>query len=243
MSFNLYPVPSNAINHQSITNMCVVLDLDATLISTQDTMDSFKKLEIMTNPKLIELRRRCYCKKLTNLETNGDGSRYDFWGIIRPHTEEFLLFCFNYFKVVVVWSAGNRNYVHSIVDSLFKNLRPPHLVWTRDDIEKDKDDNVEKPISKLLNSEYFLKLNFSPQNIIVVDDNETTFVRNKANAVFIPAYEPELTIQSLMKEDTTLLQLKYWLLLPEVKYCSDITKIDLSNIFNESYENYKNYKN
>ena len=231
MSFNLYPVPVNAINHKSITNKCVVLDLDQTLISTQDSMDSFKSLGIMNNSNLIELKRRCYTIKLTDLEQNGDGSRYDCWGITRPHIEEFLLFCFNYFKIVIVWSAGKKNYVEAIVDSIFKNLRPPHLVWTYDDIETNKEGDVEKPLLKLINSNFIYKSHISLKNIIVVDDNETTFVKNKKNAVFIPPFEPALTIESLNKPDPTLLQLKQWLLMPQVIHSRDVRNLDYSNIF------------
>jgi hypothetical protein len=238
MSFNLYPTESDTILHKSITDMTVVLDLDATLIATQDSFDSFKQLGILKNPALLDLRRRCYCIKLTDLDEIGDGSRFDFWGVTRPHLEEFLLFCFNYFKLVIVWSAGKKNYVHAIVNNIFKNLRKPHLIWTYDDIDMDQDDNIIKPITKLLNSNFILKHHLDPQKILVVDDNESTFCKNKKNAIYIPPFEPELNIASMTQPDTTLLQLKYWLLLPNVVYTDNVTKIDKSTIFNNPHETY-----
>ena len=238
MSFHLYSLKSDTIKHQSITDMCVVLDLDATLIATQDSIDSLKQLEIMTNPRYIELRRRSYCLKLTDLD-NQDGSRYDFWGITRPHIEEFLLFCFNYFKYVIVWSAGKRNYVHAIVKKLFQHLRAPHLILTYDDIVLDKDDNVEKPISKLLKCDLFINNQIKTNQIYVVDDNETTFVRNKKNAIYIPPFDPLTTIENMSEPDTALLQLKYWLLLPHVIHAEDITLLDKSTIFSYPHEDYK----
>jgi TFIIF-interacting CTD phosphatase-like protein len=203
-----------------------------------DSMDSFKNLGIMTNPSLMELKRRCYCIKLAHVEEKGDGSTYSFWGIKRHYLEEFLLFCFNYFKLVIVWSAGKKNYVNAIVDNIFKNLRKPHLVWTFDDIDTDKDGNVEKPITKLINSNFIYKHHLNPAKIIVVDDNVTTFVKNKKNAICIPPFEPELNVAALSTEDTALLQLKYWLLLPHVINCNDVTKLDLNNVFTDPYETY-----
>lgn len=238
MSFHLYQQKSDQILHKSITDFTVILDLDATLIATQDSYDSFKQLGILSNPKLLDLRRRCYCIKLTDLEEVGDGTRYDFWGVTRPHLEEFLLFCFNYFKLVIVWSAGKKNYVHAIVNNIFKNLRKPHLIWTYDDIDMDQDDNIIKPITKLLNSNFIHKHHLDPQKILCIDDNESTFCKNKKNAIFIPPFEPELNVASMTKPDTTLLQLKYWLLLPNVVNCDNVTKLDKSNIFETSHETY-----
>lgn len=241
MSFNLYPLISDGISNKSITDMTVVLDLDATLIATQDSFDSFKNLGIMSDPSLMKLRRRCYCIKLADIDSTGDGSRYDFWGVTRPYLEEFLLFCFNYFKYVIVWSAGRKKYVDAIVNNIFKNLRKPHLVWSYDEIELDENENIEKPITKLLNSEFNKKYNLDPNKIVVIDDNESTFSKNKKNAIFIPPFEPEtpeLSIQTLNENDTTLLKIKYWFLLPYVVNCDNITKIDKSHIFDNSHEIY-----
>ena len=243
MSFHLYQTPEDYINPNAITDKVCVLDLDATLLSTADNLDSFKELGIMTNPKLIALRRRCYCIKLTDVETRGDGSTYSFWGIKRPHIEEFLLFCFCYFKLVIIFSAGKYSYVHAIVNDIFKDLRPPALVWTFNDIETDADGEVLKPLTKLMNSNFKYKHLITKQNTIFIDDNETTFAKNKKNAIYIPAYEPEMTIESLSKNDDSLLQIKHFLLLPHVLYSDDITKVDMTTIFDYSHEDYQKLAN
>lgn len=240
MSFNLY---SDLDNHHTLTNMCVVIDLDATLISTQDSFDDFKKLNIMKDPNLLEIRRRCYCIKLTDIDTVGDGSRYDFWGIKRHYLDEFILFCFNYFKYVLIWSAGKKNYVEAIVDNIFKNFKKPHLVWTHDDIVFDDDENGMKPLAKLMASPFGKKHKITAENTLFIDDNEVTFVKNKKNAVYIPGFDPEPIIESLSEINTDLLKLKYFLLLPHVRNADDVTKLDLSNIFKYSYEDYKNIAN
>jgi len=244
MAFHLYRTSIDSINSSSLTNLCVILDLDATLIATQDSIDSFKQLGIMKNPNLIDIKRRCYCLKLTDVDVNAkDNIRYDFWGIKRPYIEEFLLFCFNYFKLVIVWSAGEKNYVEAIVDNIFKGLKKPHLVWTKNDIVFDKEGNGLKPITKMIEKEPQFRKYLLPEKILVVDDNDTTFVKNKKNAIYIPAFDPECKIESFRQEDTALLKLKYWLLLPHVRNCDDVTKLDMSTIFDHDHEDYKNIAN
>src|SRR5258708_2561701 len=192
----------------------------------------------MNNPKLLDLKKRCYFLKLSNLDKVGDGSRYDSWGTTRPYLEEFLLFCFNYFKIVIVWSAGKKNYVDSIIDHIFKNLRKPHLVWSYDNIDLDDEVKIGKPITKLLNSDFIYKHHLHPLKTIVLDDNENTFEKNKKNAIHIPPYEPELNIANLTEPDEKLLNIKYWLLLPHVINANDVTKLDMNNIFKYPYTTY-----
>lgn len=243
MSFHLYQTPEDYINPNSITDKVCVLDLDATLLSTADSLDSFKALGIMTNPKLIALRRRSYCIKLTDTDTRGEGSAYSFWGTKRPHIDEFLLFAYSYYKLLIIWSAGKYSYVHSIVKDICKDLRPPILIWTFDDIEYDDDGEVLKPLTKLINSNFKYKHLITKKNTIFIDDNETTFAKNKKNAIHIPPYEPELTIEALSQPDEALLQIKYFLLLPHVLYSDDITKVDMTTIFDHSYQDYQKLAN
>src|SRR3989338_4538064 len=125
MSSTLYHVIANDIPVTSITDKCIVIDLDHTLVSTQDPFGSLKELGILSNPDLIALRNRIYHIEIEDLEKPGVGTKYDFWWIIRPHVEEFLIFCFSYFRVVAVWSAGKRPYVEGIVDHLFRDLPKP----------------------------------------------------------------------------------------------------------------------
>ena len=240
MSFNLYPVASDTITTQSITDMTIVLDLDATLICTQESMDDFKSLKIMTDPNLLHIKRKCYCIKIKDTQ-----SQYGFWGSRRDHLETFLLFCFNYFKYVVVWSAGTKEYVLHIVADIFKNLRPPHFIWSKNDCEWEGADGTTtvKPLTKLINSEFGRKHNLKLEKIIHLDDNDTTYKYNKKNACNIPEYEPSPTIEDLEKVDTALLQFKYWLLLPHVMYSDDVTKLDMTSVFKHSAEDYKNVAN
>lgn len=237
MSFYLYP--KEEPQHTTITDFAVVLDLDLTLICSQDEFDSYKQLGIINNPKLLPIKQKSYCLKLTDLDKPGDGSSYNLWGTRRDHVENFILFCFNYFKVVIVYSAGEYNYVHGIVDMLFKKIRKPHLILTRDDLVG----KSKKPLTKIVNSDFGKKHNLKLNKIFVIDDNEETFVSNVKNAIHIPVFEPELNIESLNKEDQALLQIKYFLLQPHVRSATDVTKLDLTKVFDYTPEEYKKRSN
>lgn len=236
----IYHIAANDIPFASITNKCIVLDLDQTLIATQDEVSSLKKLMILSDPNLISLRRRTYYITLEDLEKPGVGSKYDFWGVTRPHIEEFLIFCFSYFKLVIVWSAGKRLYVEAIVDHIFKDLPKPHFVFTYDDITFSEDGNVCKPLTKIINSNDILRKHMSLENTLALDDNSMTFRQNPGNGVLLPAYDPSLNIDSFSRDDPTLLQFKQWLLQPEVINSTDVTTLNKDNIFTTSLQSYKN---
>src|SRR3990172_9552529 len=192
----LYHVISDDIPSTSITDKCIVLDLDQTLIATQDSIDSLKQLNILSDPNLIALRNRTYYITIEDLEKPGIGTKYDFWGVTRPRINEFLIFCFSYFKIVAVWSAGKRPYVEAIVDHIFKDIRLPHIVFTHDDILIGPGGHVEKPLTKMIESNPVLRRNMSLQNSLAIDDNSMTFYLNHDNGVLIPAYDPALSIDA-----------------------------------------------
>jgi hypothetical protein len=235
----IYHVDADTIPSASITDKCVVLDLDQTLIATQDSIDSLSQLDILSAPKLISLRNRVYHITIEDLEKPGIGTKYDFWGVTRPHIDEFLIFCFSYFKIVAVWSAGKRPYVEAIVDHIFRDLPQPHIIFTHDDTIISPKGHIFKPLTKLIESNPVLRRNMSLQNTLAVDDNASTFNENYENGILIPAYEPSLNIDALARDDPTLLQLKYWLLQSEVINTRDINGLDKTRIFSTSVDSYK----
>lgn len=230
---------ADTIPSASITDKCVVLDLDQTLIATQEEMNSLKNLNILNDPQLLPLRNRTYYITIEDLEKPGIGTKYDFWGVSRPHVREFLLFCFSYFKVVAVWSAGQRPYVEAIVDDIFRDLPKPHIIFSHDDVFVGPGGRIEKPLNKMIESSPVLRRFMSLQNTLAVDDNGSTFRNNDENGILIPAYDPALSVNAMGRDDPTLLQLKYWLLQPEVVNARDVTVLDKSTIFTTSLDTYR----
>jgi len=217
----------------ALTDKVIILDLDHTLISTQDHYDLLLKFKIMSDPEHLPLRKRIYYFDLFSTDKIGRGNNDGYWGIVRPDTYEFLYFCFLYFRKVIIWSAGTRDYVHRIVQYLFRNLPSPDLILTRDDVIFNKRGDVEKPITKLM--ELYPDLNITLENAIFIDDTDTTFFHNKDNAIHIPKYAPGLRIEDFNEQDYVLDKIMTWLLLPEIVETQDFRETDKSEIFTERY--------
>jgi len=218
-----------------LTARTIVLDLDNTLICTQDEMDDYKNLKIGTDPKLTSLRSRVYRLSASDVVSKrGSGENFLFWGTMRPGCRKFLDFCFRYFRYVVVWSAGKKRYVEALVDYLFKDTFKPDLILTHDDCVRAYDGDsaiLEKPLTKVM--KLLGAKEVKESNILVLDDNPTTFSGpNPDNALYIPMYEPKPEIEELEDEsDQALAQAERWLLLPEVIKSPDVRQLDKSEIF------------
>lgn len=218
---------------KTLTNHCVVLDLDETLVHTFDDPKVFKRLEIFSNPNLIDLRRRCYNLYLDDVvSTRGMGIKTEISGITRPHLKEFLQFCFRYFRFVIVWSAGQPKYVEAVVDFIFRDLQKPHLVYSYPTCDHVDSGYIYKPLTKIINAEPGLSSYMSLQNSFIIDNTRSTFANvNPSNGIHIPDYQPTLTIESLRQDDKALLQIMQWLMKPEVIISPDIRLLDKSRIF------------
>lgn len=213
---------------KSLTNKCLVLDLDETLVHTFDDMDSYRKLGIMNSPHTLDLRPRIYRIELLDVYDNlGTGIRTPIWGITRPYLSEFLQFCFQYFRMVTVWSAGQYPYVHSIVSHIFRDAYPPQIVFTRDDCLIET--NLHKPLEKIFKeSDGVMNL----MNTFALDDKETTFsTHNPQNGVLIPEYAPYPNYYALRNNDDNLLRLKDWLMKPDVMNATDVRTLNKNDIF------------
>lgn len=231
--------------NDSLTDKCIYLDLDQTLIATADEehgMDDLYDVKLLSDPSLIHLRNRFYHVVVEDLEKPGYGSKYEMWGITRPHLHDFLLFCFSYFKLVMVYSAGKRQYVEEIVDHIFKDLPYPHLVLSYDDIVMDGK-KITKPINKVINGNELTRKYVKETNTFGLDDLNTTYSKNIGNGILIPRYDPDSNlvsteprdinyfIKELEKNDDALLKLKKWLMLPEVMNSEDVRLLDKNDIF------------
>lgn len=228
-------IPMEIRGSKPYTDKCIIFDLDETLIHTQDPekKNYFNLLdEILDNPQLIDLRARTYRYVLEDvLDKKGSGSLSDIWGITRPHYKDFLIFCYRYFKIVGFWSAGQPLYVHEIVDHITRDLPKPHVVFTYDDCEKLENDQLVKPLTKMMKSNSFLESHMDLKNTFILDDRKGTTYFNEGNGIIIPPYEAQETKESLVKDDQALNQLKDWLLLPKVRRSTDVSILDKSNIF------------
>ena len=57
---SIYPTLNDGIPSESMTNHSIVLDIDETLVHTMDDHSILNQLGILTNPHLMDLRKRTY---------------------------------------------------------------------------------------------------------------------------------------------------------------------------------------
>lgn len=222
-------VITNPASSVTGTKKAIIFDLDQTLVATQEYC-SREKEQILTNPKFESLRKRMY--DLSTKPSSPGKIPWNFWGLTRPHLQEFLDFAFSYFRVVGVWSAGTKDYVDEIVKFIFpEGKRQPHIVFTRDDIIQTEETEVGKPLIKLYNHNEVFQRYMNEKNTLIIDDNLTTSIYNSENIVHIPKYDPPCNLNAMEKDDIALLQLKQWLLLPEVRDSPDVTQLKKEGIF------------
>jgi len=230
---SLYKTSLDNIPFKALTNKCIVLDLDETLVHTNANMEELKELGLLTDPKLVDLKRRTYQLSLDDVVyKKGTGIKTLMWGITRPHVKEFLIACFSYFKVVAVWSAGKKKYVHAIVDYLFKDIKRPHVIFTREDCDSTTNNLLIKPLLKMINNEPGLNKYMSLDNTFILDDRTSVYdTVNPNNGIQIPAYRPGFNIRSLRTDDIAFKQLIMWLTKPKVMDSENVRELNKTEIF------------
>ncbi len=222
---NLYP--------PTTTEYTIVLDLDETLLHTMPDKTSALENTILTNPQYIETRGRHYHITLNDFRTaKGSGTRDDYWGVKRPHLNLFLGFCFSYFKHVVIWSAGQKPYVHGVTNAIFDDVGVPDIIYSYDECAKiPVTDDYHKPLSKLISDPNIPGL--KPEQIFFIDDRPENFLEYQTNAIIIPKYRP-YTSTAMASDDYALLQLRQWFMLPNVINSTDVRLLPKSDIFTRS---------
>lgn len=217
---------------KSFTNLNIVLDLDETLVHTYENYD-FK--EDLTSTEVNYLKSRLFEYRVVDPNTSIEESTYRIYGIMRPWLKQFLIFCFVYFRNVIVWSAGQPRYVMKIVDILFRDIFPPLIIYTKDQTDIDDDNTTYKPLEKLFNDSRLVSCNVNKKNTLIIDDKYETFSKNKLNGICIPAYEPGISFAELSTNDPSFIQLILWLQRDSIMKAGDVRVLDKSNIFKEPY--------
>jgi TFIIF-interacting CTD phosphatase-like protein len=198
----------------------IVLDLDETLVHTlEDKFNSdFDAFLHETGEGVLEIKTRLY-------DINIAGSRCV--GIIRNGVKEFLTYCFQNFKNVVVWTAGTYHYAKEICRIIFKGLPPPTIMFSRDDCVL-RSDFREKPLAKLINA--YPNNGMTLLNTIIIDDNSYSFEHcNPQNGILVPhyteSYYDEPFSSFSRKKDNVLRSLINWFETPGFKNNTDVGKL------------------
>lgn len=232
-----------------LTDKCIILDLDETLVHTIDNPAHFHEMGLYKEPRMMPYRNDSYHFNLDDVGNQeypvkrGEGRQTEIAGFKRPGLHKFLEFCFSYFRIVGIWSAGQPKYVEAISDFLFKDFQDPHIIYTWNDCKTDTP-IIEKPLIKMISLEPNLKRYMSLSNTFVIDNNDSTFARvNPANGIHIPNFAPmfnghiieqpttEDILKWLQSPDTRLTELRNWLMQPNVMHAPDVRPLNKTNIF------------
>jgi hypothetical protein len=184
----------------------------------------------MKHSKFYPVRKRVYVLKFDadNDDDMEEGEEDLIWGVKRPHMDEFLEFAYDYFRNIVIWSAGTYEYVHAIVKNLFKSFPCPTKIFTRNDCAHSDEYGYEKPLDKI----YEAIPEMNPKNTILIDDRQEVFVRKDPhNGIIIPPFTPDVEDYNSLTYDTAFLVLKDWFMSPQVMEAKDIRKINKQHIF------------
>lgn len=201
----------------------LVLDIDATLINAKSfSEEDFNRW--MSDETNKQYAGRFLVTRIIDVHDNqpkGEGVISYFVIILRPYLYEFFDFCFNYFDTVSFWSAGHFRYVRGILYTILGSQRFHRLntIFTRKDCVflNENGDILTKSLSTK---------GFNLQDTIIIDDNGTSFSANKENAIHIPAYDPQLIHQHIMKDDRHLLEIIEWIQRVDLKNCRDVRLLD-----------------
>ncbi|SNW62037.1 NLI interacting factor-like phosphatase [Orpheovirus IHUMI-LCC2] len=119
----------------------------------------------------------------------------------RPYLKEFLLYLFENFETVSIWTAGNKLYFNELQPKIEEYLPPNkyfHKIFTSERCTikhhiQNGDILVLKKLKKLIKQ----LPNANVHNTIIIDDNKTTAIKNYGNLLPIYPYYGE-------EEDTAL---------------------------------------
>lgn len=209
-----------------VMKRAIVLDLDETLVHTFTEVDpgEIRNISLVGSHPIWTGRDDPDIYRLAL--TSGV-----LWGRIRPFAREFLRFCFSYFTHVIVWSAGQTEYVHTAVTMLFAGLPAPYLVYTYPQCVPDEMGLLTKPLIHLILRHHLEGINLT--NMVIVDDRITTYQScNPHNGVNIPAYHPPSLTTPI--RDIALCQLMRWFLQDEIRSALDLRYSDKTHIFDRS---------
>ena len=189
----------------------IILDLDQTLISSEEPKDLEKYFNL---PKGAER---------TNKIENTGMSNYDmddcFTVFERPELQDFLTYIFKNFNVSV-WTAATKDYALSIIENVIlgkgsskKTGRKLEYIFfnyhckiSKRSCKKLMKDTHTKKLS-ILEDVFKIKNIFNLKNTVIIDDYEKVYDRQTGNCIIAPPFKFEHFTRGTDKKDTFLSEL------------------------------------
>ena len=204
-------------------SQCIVLDMDETLTHSFQTLTAKEAEEVAAMPHLA---LRLYTIEARDIEEKkGTGTVDTMLAIERPYVRQFMRFCCKRFAKVIIWSAGQSDYVHKHIRRLARGMDISN-VYTFDDcaITENRGNLIHKP---------FDKFNLDPKRTFIVDDRKTAYIENDANGINIPRYNPNMAAlkeENAFKGDMCLVRLMSYFISRDVADSPDV-RLLRKNVF------------
>ena len=205
----------------------LVIDIDQCMANAFILHPCDSVLTLAMLPENLKHRHRLIT---TCIRDADDPLGYDFAAVKRPGLDAFLRFCETYFDCIIVWTAADCEYGHSMVREIYRDHRRPDLILTRDDVERyDEDGDMIsfKPL-RVINAMRPGMIDLSWT--FILDDTYTNFREDPGNALHIPQFMPDIE-DPFAGDDRCFLHLMEWLQRDEVRNAPDVRRLDKSSIF------------
>ena len=139
----------------------IILDLDGTLIHTQEMVYGYEKYINYPSPN--------FTFKLKNPET---GKYHSFHCHKRPYLDLFIEFLFNSCATVSVWTTATRLYADIIIRNIFtkKQISELRFIYSRNKTNRLNNSNK---YMKILNNVFKEYPDMNQNNTILIDDDVT----------------------------------------------------------------------
>lgn len=203
MRKNYRKFPLN-VNYESQSEYGIILDLDETLIKS-------KKYGLNVEDKIISdllLSGRMFEIKLIDCVGPKGRGNIEYMKVLkRPGLDSFINWCINYFRIVIVYSAGQERYVESIVDKIFPINKHPYIVYHYDNCNVDKG-YVNKPIKEMYIDNPELEDIVPMKRMFALDDNDYTYEENEKNGLLIGKFKPFKNLSNINDDDGELERIK-----------------------------------
>lgn len=133
----------------------------------------------------------------------------------RPYVDEFLYFCFQYFKVGV-WTTAGRYFAQDVIKNIFLIAYPLEFVWSFQRCTRIYDSDLMQPYY-IKNLKKLKRKGYCLEKIIMIDDTPQKLERNYGNLIRVKEWLGNAKDQEL------LLLMKY---LADLKDVENIRKIE-----------------
>lgn len=221
---------------RSLTDFSIILDLDATLISTMN----YEEPGELASKGHRGIKNHLGVENSYVFDIQDDRGVETVYGVIRPHAVRFLEFCDRYFDKVIVYTAGTYEYGHGMVSEIFSrthNRYAPDFILTRRECLYLDDPSfplksVRKPLELVIPG-------YDPRKYVLIDDRMSNIRFNPRNGIIIPPFNPTTKEEAL--SDTCLRELNEWFNQSKIVLLDDIRDAEKMMIFNEEYDLEKDF--